>query len=87
MLPEQSPMRFEPIEVESYAGYKSNERPLLFRFRGMEHRVLDVVDRWYEGSADSSLPHVDYFKVKTTDKIIHILCYNKLFDRWSILIS
>jgi hypothetical protein len=80
-------MKFEPIEVQCYSGYKVHERPLRFRLHDREYHIAEVVDRWYEGSTDSALPQVDYFKVKTEDDQIHIICYNKMFDRWSLLIG
>ncbi len=80
-------MQFERIEVECYAGYKGNERPLCFRFQGKEYRIAEIIDRWYEGSIDSALPHIDYFKVRAEDGNQYIICYNKMFDGWSLVIS
>jgi hypothetical protein len=80
-------MQFEVIEVQCYAGYKSNERPLSFWFRGREYHVVAIIDRWYEGSAQSSLPLLDYFKVKTDSGESYIIRYNRLFDKWSLAVQ
>jgi hypothetical protein len=80
-------MQFEIIEVQCYAGYKSNERPVSFVFYGKKFHIIKIIDRWYEGSAVSSMPVLDYFKVKTADGACHIVRYNRLFDKWSIAIK
>jgi hypothetical protein len=80
-------MQFEVIQVQCYAGYKSNERLVSFWFRGREYHVAEIIDRWYEGSAHSSMPMLDYFKVKTADGDRYIIRYNRLFDQWSLAIQ
>lgn len=54
------------IKVETYSGYKADERPVAFALGDMKLRVLEVVDRWYD-------PSVDYFKVKADDGGVYIL--------------
>jgi hypothetical protein len=80
-------MQYEIIDVQCYAGYKSNERPVRFCFRGREYHVVEIIDHWYEGSAHSSMPLLDYFKVKTDDFESYIIRYNHLFDKWSLAIK
>lgn len=36
------------IEVECYAGYKGEERPLRFRCGGDSFEVEEILERWYE---------------------------------------
>lgn len=36
------------VEVECYAGYRSEERPLRFRLGGEAFEVEQIVERWYE---------------------------------------
>ena len=76
-------MNFEKISVKAYSGYKANERPECFAFRGRQYRVVEVLDRWYEGYSGSA--HLDYFKVTADDQQHYILRYNSLFDAWSLL--
>lgn len=42
-------METEVVFVECYSGYKVNERPRAFVFRGKRRVVTDILDRWYEG--------------------------------------
>jgi hypothetical protein len=78
-------MKFEKIEVYAYSGYKSNERPKSFRLRGKVCNIVEIIDRWYEGSMDPPGYHMNYFKVKTDDGTQYVLRYNGLFDVWSIM--
>ena len=80
-------MQFEVIEVRCYAGYKSNERPVSFSLSGREYHIIEIIDRWYEGSAHSFMPLLNYFKVKADDGGLHIIRYNRLFDKWSLVIQ
>ena len=77
-------MHFENITVQAYSGYKLNERPLSFVWRGTMYRVVDIVDRWYEGSTGSVC--LDYFKVSADNGQCYILRYNSLFDAWAIVV-
>ncbi len=79
-------MKFEKIEVSAYSGYKLNEHPVSFRFRGNDYSIVKVIDRWYEGTHVSCSPCLNYFKVKAGDGKKYILRYNSLFDVWSIMI-
>jgi hypothetical protein len=80
-------MQLEEIEVTCYAGYKHNERPVNFICRGRIVHIAEVVDRWYEGHAASSMPSLDYYKVRGDDDAVYILRYNQLFDTWALLVS
>lgn len=79
-------MRFEVIEVCCYEGYKCQERPISFRFKDKTFTIIEIVDRWHEGSTNSSIPPMDYFKVKTDAGETCIIRYNRLFDKWAIAI-
>ena len=78
-------MHFERIAVQAYSGYRPNERPVRFAFRGRQYRIVDIADRWYEGY--SAPAHLDYFKVIADAQQHCILRYNSLFSAWSILIA
>ncbi len=77
-------MTYEPVQVECYSGYRVNERPVAFTFRGQRREVLEIVDRWYEGSIDTARPEIHYFKVRTTEGDVVLLRYLSLFDSWSV---
>jgi hypothetical protein len=58
------------IRVESYAGYKGEERPVRFYLGERTLEVMDILDRWYHpNSAD--------FKVKTSDGKTYILRHHQ----------
>ena len=80
-------MRFEVIEVQCYSGYKHNERPVRFTCRGSAVHITEIIDQWHEGHAASSLPPLDYYKVRGDDGGVHIIRYNHLFDKWALLVS
>jgi hypothetical protein len=77
-------MPYEKVEVECYSGHRANERPLAFAFEGRRWKVVEVIDRWYEGGLRSGQPSLDYFKVKTEEGRVFVLRYNSLFDAWAV---
>ena len=77
-------MQCETIVVESYSGYKANERPVAFTFQGRRWEVSEIVDRWYEGGLQSGGPEKNYFKVRTVEGNVFLLRYLSLFDVWSV---
>jgi hypothetical protein len=77
-------MDFETIAVECYSGYKANERPLAFTFRGHRREIGEIVDGWYEGGLDPARPAIHYFKVRTTENQVFLIRYLSLFNAWSI---
>ena len=77
-------VNYESVQVECYSGYKVNERPAAFTYRGRRLEISDILDRWYEGSLDSGSPETDYFKIRTSEGEVFLLRYLSLFDAWSI---
>lgn len=80
-------MTFEQIQVECYSGYKVNERPVAFTYRGHRWSVAEIMDHWYEGGIEPSRPAMDYFKVRTAEGPVFLLRYNSLFDAWGLMVS
>lgn len=70
----ESPVK---LTVNSYSGFKANERPLLFSLDGHEYRVEKVLDQWYG-------PSSEYFKVHASDGNLYILKYQQSSDEWSL---
>lgn len=54
------------VRVESYSGYKADQRPLCFYLRDRKYQVEEVLDQWY-GLEDT------YFRVRAEDGNIYIL--------------
>ncbi len=76
----------EKISVESYSGYKLHESPRAFTFRGRRYIILEIIDRWYEGSVRSDDPVINYFKVRVDDGRNYVIRYNSYQDEWDIVI-
>ena len=77
-------MGYEKIFVECRSGYKVNEYPVAFDFKGGRKEVTEILDRWYQGGLDPETQTIDYFKVKTDDGSTFILMYAGHLDQWFI---
>ena len=78
---------YEISKVKTYDGYKPSERPISFEFEGIEHRVVEILDRWYEASTKAGRPTYDYFKVRSDKGGVFILRHNRMHDVWSVLLK
>jgi hypothetical protein len=65
------------IEVETYSGYKADERPMRFRLGGQWLAVEEVSDRWYD-------PEATYFRVKADDGATYILRHDERAQGWTL---
>jgi len=67
------------VQVECYAGYKADERPLCFYLGARRHQIEEVLDRWYG-------PHANYFRVLADDGNMYILSHtlNAPDDPWTL---
>ncbi len=65
------------ISVESYSGFKADERPLRFVLNGHEYQVREVEDRWYS-------PEAIYFRVVASDGNRYVLRHDEVADLWSL---
>jgi hypothetical protein len=54
------------LQVQCYAGHKSDERPLRFQLNDHEYSVEEVLDQWYG-------PDHAFFKLRANDGNIYIL--------------
>lgn len=77
-------MKFETIEVSTRDEYKGPQEPLSFVWRGEEHRIAQIVDRWYEGGIEPTRIPLLYFRVKTVGDEIFLIRYHEFFRAWSI---
>jgi len=65
------------IRVESYSGYRAEERPVSFCV-GEEKRVVErVMDQW------AGEDH-HYFKLLADDRKVYILRYDRFRDEWTL---
>jgi hypothetical protein len=65
------------IEVQTYSGYKADERPRRFVLSGRPYEVVEVEDRWYS-------PQSTYFRVVASDGNRYFLCHNEVTEEWSL---
>lgn len=65
------------VTVQTYAGYRGDERPISFSLEGRVLRITEVVDRWYD-------PDHNIFKVLADDGGIYLLRYDMNADTWEL---
>jgi hypothetical protein len=65
------------IQVDCYAGYRSDERPRTFILGGKTHQVLDIEDRWYS-------PGAAFFRVRSDDGHLYILRHDETLEIWTL---
>lgn len=65
------------LKVESYSGYKADQRPLSFVMNGRRFEVKECLDTWYG-------PDHAFFKVRADDSNIYILKHSPEDDEWTL---
>ncbi|HKW61750.1 MAG TPA: hypothetical protein VJN89_04325 [Candidatus Acidoferrum sp.] len=70
-MPEQT------VRVETYSGFKADERPLRLHLNGRTLEVAAVEDRWYS-------PGETYFRVLTADGDRYVLRYTEAQEVWTL---
>lgn len=70
-------MREQLVRVESYSGYKADERPVRLHLGERTLEVVAVEDRWYS-------PSETYFRVLTGDGDRYVLRHIEAQDVWSL---
>ncbi len=68
-----------PISVESYSGYRADERPVAFRLRERRIAVREILDRWY--GEDHA-----YFKLTGEDGALYVLRQDRECDTWELIL-
>ncbi|MEP9411285.1 MAG: hypothetical protein HRF42_07735 [Candidatus Brocadia sp.] len=68
------------IKVSTYAGYKADEKPLRFIFKGKTYTVKEILHQTYE-----EIPGVGLrrrFDIETDEGLTFNLLYDVNQDRW-----
>jgi len=67
------------IQVDCYAGYKADQRPLRFRTGERQFEVVEVLDQWYG-------PDDTWFRVRADDNHVYVLRCSGAgqSDRWTL---
>jgi hypothetical protein len=68
-----------PLVVESYSGYRADERPVAFRLGERRIGVREILDRWQ--GADHA-----YFKLTGEDGALYILRQDREHDTWELIL-
>jgi len=83
---EKKKFYLEPIEVESYSGYKLHESPRKFIREKKQYIIQEILDRWYEVGMKPDAPIVSYFKIRADDGKRYLIRYDSFHDEWAIVI-
>jgi hypothetical protein len=66
------------IKVNTYSGYKANEKPVNLIIDNMSINIVDIIYRWIE-------PEKDCFKVKGDNGKIYCLYWFREKDLWQVI--
>jgi hypothetical protein len=67
------------LSVETYSGYKADERPVAFRLEGRRVAIREILDRRYgEDYAD--------FKVTGEDTMVYLIRHDRSSDTWKLIL-
>lgn len=70
-------MREQRLRVETYSGFKADERPLRLHLGDRALEVVSVEDRWYS-------PGETYFRVLTDNGDRYVLRHTEAQDVWTL---
>ena len=73
-------MKLHDIQVSTYSGYKADERPLRFVFKGKTHTIKEIIRQAYEEIPGKGLRRV--YDIKTDEGPAFKLFYDENQDRW-----
>ena len=70
-------MSDQPVRVETYSGFKADERPLRLHLGDRTLEVAAIEDRWYS-------PGETYFRVLTSEGDRYVLRHTEAQDVWTL---
>jgi len=73
-------MIFHDIQVSTYSGYKADERPIKFVFKGKMHNIKEIMRQTCEEIPGDGLRMV--YDIKTDEGLTFKLFYNDNQGRW-----
>ncbi|RQW76916.1 MAG: hypothetical protein EHM51_02700 [Geobacter sp.] len=71
-------MNMEKLDVQTYSGFKADERPVSFSLGERSLQVREIVDRWYD------VDH-NYYKVLADDGKSYLLRHDLNADAWELV--
>lgn len=66
------------IKVQTYSGYKADERPVSFTIVNRTFQIREILDQWY------GIDH-SYYKLIADDSNLYIIRHNKEADEWEMV--
>lgn len=66
------------VQVESYSGYKADERPARLHLADRTIEIVAIEDRWYS-------PGATYFRVLVDSGDRYVLRHEEAQDVWSLV--
>ncbi|HHT9136916.1 MAG TPA: hypothetical protein ACFYEK_06660 [Candidatus Wunengus sp. YC60] len=73
-------MKLHEIQVSTYSGYKADERPLRFVFKGKTYTIKEIINQTYEEAPGKWLRSV--YDIKTDEGLTFKLFHDENQDRW-----
>ncbi|HHT9115614.1 MAG: hypothetical protein HY607_08465 [Planctomycetes bacterium] len=73
-------MKLHDVHVNTYSGYKADERPLAFTFEGKRHKINEIISQTYEDISGKGLRK--RYTIKTDEGLAFKLFYDEKQDRW-----
>jgi hypothetical protein len=70
-------MSEQAVRVETYSGYRADERPVRLHLAERVLEIAAVEDRWYS-------PGETYFRVRTADGDHYVLRHTEAQDTWTL---
>ena len=73
-------MKLHDIRVSTYSGYKADERPCKFIFKGKTHTIKEITNQAYEEISGKGLRK--RYTIKTDEGLTFNLFYDENQERW-----
>jgi hypothetical protein len=67
------------LYVETYSGYKADERPIAFCLGTWRYEVAEILDQWYD-------PAAIYFRIRASDGCYYVIRHDQdpMNDVWTL---
>jgi hypothetical protein len=85
ILNQTETVKFQPVEVQCYAGHRADESPRRFKRKNRWVEVDQIMDRWYQGARDPEWPIAEYFKVSDRSGRECLLRHDREADAWYLV--
>ncbi|MFB3897228.1 MAG: DUF6504 family protein [bacterium] len=75
----------EPISVVTYCGYRDNEYPQSFLWRGKRYEVLHAIASWRIEENEFPGKQAMYYRIETTENVIFDIRCEETTERWILV--